>query len=132
MDLDNFRKMVAPGGKNSRLAPFWPEIKALRADNYTLDQVLEFLKANGVEITITGLSKYIQRRHEKEGIGGTPKIAIQTKPPNTALPKEKPSTGETGPTSDEQSGLTLKQKGERVADKFVKDAPNPLLKRIKD
>lgn len=62
MDVNEFRTMVAPGGKNSRLAPFWSEIKALRADNYTLDQVLEFLKANGVEITITGLSKYIQRR----------------------------------------------------------------------
>lgn len=65
MDANEFLKKVTPAAQRSRLAPFWNDITKLRENNCTLEQVCEFLAANGVQISIAGLSKYIKRRGEK-------------------------------------------------------------------
>ena len=65
MDANEFLKKVTPAAQRSRLAPFWNDITKLRENGCTLEQVCEFLAANGVQISIAGLSKYIKRRDEK-------------------------------------------------------------------
>lgn len=62
MDADEFLKTITPAVQRSRLAPFWDDIVKLRAHGCSLDQVCQFLAANQVQISITGLSKYIRRR----------------------------------------------------------------------
>jgi hypothetical protein len=59
---DEFLKTITPAVQRSRLAPFWDDIVKLRAHGCSLDQVCQFLAANQVQISITGLSKYIRRR----------------------------------------------------------------------
>ena len=71
MDANEFLKKVTPAGQRSRLAPFWNDITKLRQSGCTLEQVCEFLAANGVQMSIAGLSKYIKRREEK---GGSPDL----------------------------------------------------------
>lgn len=65
MDANEFLKKVKPAAQRSRVAPFWNDITKLRGSGCTLEQVCEFLAANGVQISIAGLSKYIKRREEK-------------------------------------------------------------------
>ena len=62
MDVEEFLKQVKPAGRRSRLAPWWADISKLRRAGCTLEQVKVFLATNGVEITVPGLSTYIQRR----------------------------------------------------------------------
>ncbi len=69
MDADEFLKRVEPAAKRSRLAPFLDDIKKLRGEGCTLDQVREFLAANGVTISVAGLSKFLKRQEEKPGAG---------------------------------------------------------------
>ena len=72
MDASEFLKKITPAAKRSRLAPFWEDIKKLRQSGCTLEQVCEFLAANGVQMSIAGLSKYIKRREEKSSSATTP------------------------------------------------------------
>lgn len=66
VDVNDFLKNVTPASPRSRLTPFWSDIVKLRKNDCSLNQVRTFLKANGVEISIAGLSKYIKKREEKE------------------------------------------------------------------
>ncbi len=49
MDANEFLKKVTPAGQRSRLAPFWNDITKLRQSGCTLEQVCEFLAANGLD-----------------------------------------------------------------------------------
>lgn len=63
MDVENFLSMVKrKAGKRSRLEPFISDIMKLREENCSLNQVREFLQLNDIEISVSGLSAYIQRR----------------------------------------------------------------------
>lgn len=64
-----FLQRITPGKArltNSRLEPWHAEIVLLLEEHCTLEQVRAFLAANGVVITITGISNFLQRRREKE------------------------------------------------------------------
>ncbi len=89
MNTDEFLKRVTPAAKHSRLAPYWSQIKELRLRNCTLSQVCEFLKENGVVITIAGLSKYITRREQKEAGADLPNQKISTRTEHTDSPDAK-------------------------------------------
>lgn len=65
MDADSFLKQNAPRPR-SAMADYWDDIKKLRAAGCTLEQVREFLAANGVAVSVAAISKYIKRR-EAEG-----------------------------------------------------------------
>lgn len=65
MDADSFLKQNAPRPR-SAMADYWDDIKKLRAAGCTLEQVREFLAANGVTVSVAAISKYIKRR-EAEG-----------------------------------------------------------------
>lgn len=64
-----FLQRITPGKArltNSRLEPWHAEIILLLEEHCTLEQVRAFLAANGLTITITGISNFLQRRREKE------------------------------------------------------------------
>jgi len=50
----------------SRLAPHWEAIKKLRNGNYTLLQIIDYLKQAGVEISLPGLQQYIKRQTARD------------------------------------------------------------------
>lgn len=63
MDVEKFLATVEKkGGKRSRLEPFISDIMKLREENCSLNQVREYLQLNDIEISVAGLSAYIQRR----------------------------------------------------------------------
>lgn len=69
MDIEEFTKKVQPKAKRSKLEPFLAQISELRAKGYTNGQVCEFLAANGVQISIAGLSKYTRAREQEQQAG---------------------------------------------------------------
>lgn len=87
MDATEFARKVAPACKQSQVTPYWADVVKLRNSGYTLGQVCEFLKENGVQISIPGLWVYIQRRAEKEERGGITKEAVRTATKTTIGPK---------------------------------------------
>ena len=132
MDANEFLKKVTPAGQRSRLAPFWNDITKLRQSGCTLEQVCEFLAANGVQMSIAGLSKYIKRREEK-GEQATPKPAFghdqAARPAAPSHDEEPPATPDAA--GAETSPLTTRQRGEALADQYMKPAStNPALKRL--
>jgi len=67
VNAKEYLKTTPPAFKRSRLAPYWNDIAQLRGRDYTLGQVREFLVNNGVQISIAGLSQYINRREMRCG-----------------------------------------------------------------
>lgn len=145
MDANEFLKRVKPAAKRSRLAPFLDDINKLRGEGCTLDQVREFLAANGVEISVAGLSKYIKRQEGKAGTTAPPTTRPTAAPAQNldvsksgpvAAPVEPepapPVSDETSPGDDDLSGLDKRQRREKLADQYIKpETTNPLLKRLK-
>lgn len=134
MDANEFLKKVTPAAHRSRLAPFWNDITKLRENNCTLDQVRDFLAANGVVISVAGLSNYIKRRDEKvrqkedhplrRSTDKKPPVGADTEmgspAPNSAGDEHLPS-----PQSLDEV-LDAKQR-EKKFDKY--SSQNPLMKR---
>jgi len=63
-----FLRQVSPRKaalSNSILEPWYEQITVLLEGGCTLEQVRSFLGMNGVSITLTGISNYLQRRREK-------------------------------------------------------------------
>ena len=117
MDVEEFLKQVKPAGRRSRLAPWWADISKLRRAGCTLEQVKVFLATNGVEITVPGLSTYIQRRSRQ------PETMEHMTPAQTTSPvadtRMKTPTAEarafaasTGPVSGESAKI---QTAEQIA-----------------
>lgn len=95
MDANEFLKKVPPGARRSKLAPWLDDIRNLRASDYTLEQVCTFLEANGVTITIAGLSAYLRRmeaREQEQGIKRPTKP--QPSPSSTSTPAGQPAGGQ--------------------------------------
>lgn len=95
MDANEFLKKVPPGARRSKLAPWLDDIRNLRASDYTLEQVCTFLEANGVTITIAGLSAYLRRmeaREQEQGIKRPTKP--QPSPTSTSTPAGQPAGGQ--------------------------------------
>lgn len=138
MDADEFLKRVEPAAKRSRLAPFLDDIKKLRGEGCTLDQVREFLAANGVTISVAGLSKFLKRQEEKPGAGQAATSAASGSAAGAAMdcaiqsqPAQPPHQGDQA-EPEELASLDKKQRREKLADRFINsETQNPLLKRMK-
>lgn len=138
MDANEFLKKVTPAAQRSRLAPFWNDITQLRDSNCTLEQVCEFLAANGVQISIAGLSKYIKRREEKgekaervhaASSNETPAASPQLTPKGEAPDQNEPEDDLAGKSQVEANRI----RRERKAQQFIKEQPtNSLIKNLKD
>lgn len=124
MDANEFLKNVTPAVKRSRLVPYWEDIAKLRASNCTLDQVCGFLRENGVQISIAGLSKYIKRREENEEKGEISKTDIRPEIKtsgrlNAESPTKEAGVVDAAPILDVTSTNPLKAlSGSRVAGEF--------------
>jgi len=65
MDIEQFLNKVKPGNVKTQLGPHLENLRTLRQRGYTLPQMQEFLKENGIETTIGGLSAYLRRNAPK-------------------------------------------------------------------
>lgn len=62
MDAATFFENRPPGFKNrSKISPFRNDILEYKKRGYTLVELQEFLAANGVKISLAGISAYIRR-----------------------------------------------------------------------
>lgn len=114
MDANEFLKKVKPAAQRSKVAPFWNDITKLRESGCTLEQVCEFLAANGVQISIAGLSKYIKRREEK---GETERVhapVSSEKPERVHAPKTVETPGQEVPAAPATVGTGGKARTEQV------------------
>ena len=124
MDTNEFLKNVTPAVKRSRLVPYWDDIAKLRASNCTLSQVCGYLRENGVQISIAGLSKYMKRREGNEKEGEITKTNICTAIKKNGRLNAESATEEAGsvnsaPVLDVTSTNPLKGlSGHRVAGEF--------------
>lgn len=124
MDTNEFLKNVTPAVKRSRLVPYWDDIAKLRASNCTLSQVCGYLRENGVQISIAGLSKYIKRREGNEKEGEISKTNIRTQIKENGRLNAESATEEAGsvnaaPILDVTSTNPLKAlSGSRIQGKF--------------
>lgn len=72
MKAEEFLKRVTPAARRSKLVPYLEDINKLRAAGCTLDQVCEFLRENGVTMTVAGLSAYLRRQGGVDRQAATP------------------------------------------------------------
>jgi hypothetical protein len=64
MDLKEFKNAAKPAKQRSKLAPFKAAILDLTASDYTLKQIQDFLRANGLNVSLQAISKFL-RKHAK-------------------------------------------------------------------
>lgn len=82
-NLDEFLEKTKPGAKKSKLYEFLPELKSLREKNYTLGQLRDFLKGNGVVVSTPWLSAFLRTHgnsHSQKAIGKLLSQSHATKP----------------------------------------------------
>ncbi|WP_124678920.1 hypothetical protein [Burkholderia cenocepacia] len=87
MNREEFEKTTEPAGRKSKLAPFLIDIRALRDNGYSLQQVLEYLKANGVEISLRGLTAYLARHKNDEPTTSSETRRMRTTPETQEQPQ---------------------------------------------
>jgi hypothetical protein len=80
MDIEEFVKNNAPGRRISRLEKYANEIKTLKQQKYTDEQIRQWLATNGVEISREVIRRYCKR------------LAAKSSEPTvtTPAPNEKP------------------------------------------
>jgi hypothetical protein len=118
MDIEKFMQQTPPKAMRSRLVPYVQQIILLKTKGYSNKQVREWLSANGMEISLEGLRLFINKNCTS-GKGTTNTESTNPHPIETQ--------------GDHERGLTLRQKGEIEAAKYIKpDAMSPLAQRILD
>lgn len=103
MKAEEFLKRVTPAARRSKLVPHLEDIKKLRAAGCTLDQVCDFLRENGVTMTVAGLSAYLRRQGGEDRHAPTPtRPAGQANPSEVSVPAPEEATLEKGEGRVEQ------------------------------
>lgn len=59
LPIDEFQRKNRPNGRVSALLEYLSDIRTLRSQNYTLQQICDWLSANDVHVTIQALSKFL-------------------------------------------------------------------------
>lgn len=89
--IDDFVRANKPNGRASLLLDYLPDIRVLRSNNYTLQQICEWLAANDVCITVQGLSKFLIVENERDlGLKGGRKSKINALPASRQSAIDKP------------------------------------------
>jgi hypothetical protein len=124
LPLDDFIRSTEPAYKESRLLPFWEEIRTARARKYTLAQIRQWLNQNGVDISIQGLSRFIIVQTARDS-GLQQAEAIEACGAEASRPK---------PPSEKISAPAGKRKDrrEQTAAQFIRDDANSVLNILKD
>lgn len=122
MNMDEFKKMVKPAGKRSRLEPFRDQIFELKAQGYTDNQVCDYLSSNNITISRQSLYKFVNKKTHGNSLLTLSSESINSNnPDNTALTIE--------PTKVEF--VSEKAKRDQIANKYIKDGPtSPVLRKL--
>ena len=90
LPIDDFVRMNKPNGRVSLLLDYLPDIRVLRSQKYTLQQICEWLAANEVCMTVQGLSKFLIVENERDlGMKGGRKSKINALPASRQLATDK-------------------------------------------
>ena len=82
-----FMEQQQQAGKKSKLEPFRDDILLLKSQGYTQQQILAFLKLNGVSVGMTTLNWFIRSRMNK-GTSPLPETKpVQVAPEPVAMPE---------------------------------------------
>jgi IS30 family transposase len=74
--LEQFKKKYQPDKRVSQLENFRDEIFELYEENYTVEQIVDFLQTQNVHVTVWGLYKFLGKKElEKK-----PKVAQKNEP----------------------------------------------------
>ena len=65
MDVEEFTLNTPLAGKRSKLAPYRADLLKLAEMGYTLAQMQNFLKLNGIVISCSGIAAYLARQKNK-------------------------------------------------------------------
>lgn len=66
-DFLSREKPKGGGVRRSRLAPFDRDLRKLKKEGYSLEQMREFLQANDVQVTVAGISAYLNKSVQAKG-----------------------------------------------------------------
>lgn len=102
MDIEEFVKKHQPGMRASRLDKYAKEIKALKDQKYTDEQIKDWLGTNGVQISREAIRRYVKKLSAKAN------GPVETVPTKASEPQkiEVPITE----TSNESQAEKLKRK----------------------
>lgn len=127
MDIDEYKRKTQPKARRlSRLDPFRTQIFDLRESGYALDQIAEWLVANGLTITSEAIRKYV-KKHEGQMIQVAKQPAPAALPPAVKESEGQNTQGENG------AALSENQRRDKAAEKYINpETTNPLLRRKKE
>lgn len=66
LTIDEFVRNNRPNGRVSSLLEYLLEIRTLRSQSYTLQQICDWLSANDIHVTIQALSKFLIVENERD------------------------------------------------------------------
>ncbi|MFC3874256.1 hypothetical protein [Neisseria musculi] len=79
-----FIKTHQKNGRSSKLEPYREDILLLKSKGYTQQQILEFLKLNGITVGMTTLNWFIRSRQNKpKPTAGVRKQSVKPAPAET-------------------------------------------------
>jgi hypothetical protein len=135
------RALASNGGHQStigRIRNLFEEIENTKKAGVSLEKIVEALNAQGFDMTLATFKMMLYRIRKETGDVGsmamrkrihdsTRRQAIPVASPQNVTAKEADSNGE----SDEFAGLTLRQRADKIADKFMRpEVYDPFLKRL--
>jgi hypothetical protein len=134
---NDFRQSHTPAAQRSKLLGYWDAIKAARAEGFTYQQICDWLKLNDVEMTYTGLAKFVKvqtEREERRGKRATPPIQDETDISHHQTGSKLPATSIGPPpiSGPKASPTEKKAQRDRTAALFIRDDKNSVLENLKD
>ncbi|MDR6412225.1 UNVERIFIED_ORG: hypothetical protein ABIC62_005699 [Burkholderia sp. 1595] len=102
MKTAEYLKSIEPGSHLSSLRAFHTDIVELRAAGCTLAQIVEFLRLNGLTITLSSVGKYLQKHAVAATSLPAPPRSI---PQNIRTPPLAPQSGPLKPGASEPPGF---------------------------
>ena len=131
-NIDDFIRQHLPRGKRSRLFPHLPDIRRLRGEGFSFEQIGAYLASKGVVISASGLASYLKRR------GADLSSRDTLRPRVDAGERSTQGDAQNGPSKQaaeegfvpmgEGTPLSSKSRRERIASKFISETTNSVLK----
>lgn len=115
MDIDDFKKTFEPASKRSKLDAYRKEIFDLKDQGYTNKQICDYIKANGITVSVEAVRKFIKSREivsntPQKNTGGEHKISAE-------IPVKKEFVTEEN-ESNKFSPIDTKAERERASEKY--------------
>ena len=116
--LSDFMDSTRPAQRQSKLLGYREDIRIARANKYTLAQICQWLKKNGVEVSIKGLSKFIKTQERRE---------LAKKSVAASVTRETPPASNTGKSHATPKLGARRGLHEPTAAEFIKTDNNSVL-----